>query len=75
MTVMSLMFFCRSSNPASMMPRWVATSPGFPRGLPGENFMDRILGGRASLMRSLLNVVQTVLIPAPSTPRAISPTD
>ncbi len=57
------------------MPRWVFISPGFPSGFPGENFMDNTLGGLASSIMSLLNVVHTVLIPASSIPRAISPTD
>jgi hypothetical protein len=57
------------------MPRWVFISPGLPSGLPGENFIDSVLGGLASSMMSLLNVVHTVLIPASSIPRAISPTD
>lgn len=57
------------------MPRCVFTSPGLPSGFPGENFMDKTLGGRASSIRSFLNVVHTVGIPASSTPRAISPTD
>ena len=57
------------------MPRWVFVSPGLPSGFPGENFMDSTLGGLASSIRSLLNVVHTVLIPASSIPRAISPID
>jgi hypothetical protein len=57
------------------MPRCVFTSPGLPSGFPGENFTDKTLGGRASSIRSLLNVVHTVGIPASSTPRATSPTD
>jgi hypothetical protein len=58
-----------------MMPRWVVVSPGLPRGLPGENFMDNTLGGLASSIMSLRNVAHTVLMPAFSTPLAISPTD
>jgi hypothetical protein len=73
--VMSLISLCRRPKPASMMPFWVSISPGLPSGLPGENFRDSILGGLASSMMSLRNVVQTVLIPSSSRTLAISPTD
>jgi hypothetical protein len=75
MVVISLIFFFRRSNPASMMPRWVFISPGLPSGLPGENLRDKILGGLANSIRSERNVVHTVLIPEASIPLAISPTD
>jgi hypothetical protein len=58
-----------------MIPLWVFMSPGLPSGLPGENFIDKILGGLASSIRSERNVVHTVLIPDASIPLAISPTD
>jgi hypothetical protein len=50
-------------------------SPGLPRGLPAEDFTDRILGGLESSVISPLNETHTVLMPDFSRPLAISPTD
>lgn len=50
-------------------------SPGLPRGLPAEDFKDRIPGGLDSPVISFLNETHTVLIPDSSSPLAISPTD
>ncbi len=50
-------------------------SPGSPRGLPGGNFRDKILGGLTSSIMSLLNVTHTVLIPDSSIPLETTPTD
>ena len=50
-------------------------SPGLPRGLPAEDFTDKIRGGRDSVVISCLNETHTVLIPDSSRPLAISPTD
>ncbi|MEF9426395.1 MAG: hypothetical protein L0956_04210, partial [Candidatus Mariimomonas ferrooxydans] len=50
-------------------------SSGFPSGLPGENFNDKVLEGLTSSIMSRLKVAQTVLMPDSSTPLAISPTD
>jgi hypothetical protein len=58
-----------------MIPFWVFISPGLPRGLPGENFMDNTLGGLVSSIMSFRKVVHTVLIPASSITLAVSPTD
>lgn len=73
--VISFIFFCSKSKPASIISRCIFLSPGFPRGLPGENLSDNILGGLASSIKSFLNVTHTVLIPDSSTTLAISPTD
>jgi hypothetical protein len=73
--VISFIFLCNKSKPASIMSRCIFLSPGFPRGLPGENFRERILGGLVSSMISFLNVTHTVLMPDSSMPLAVSPTD
>lgn len=73
--VMSVISFCNKSKPASIMSRCIFLSPGCPRGLPGENLRESILGGLVSSIMSFLNVTHTVLMPDSSIPLAVSPTD
>jgi hypothetical protein len=73
MVVVTSISFCNSPNPASIILRCVSLSPGFPRGLPAENFVETILGGLVSSVISFLNEIQTVLTPAFSIFLAITP--
>ena len=73
MVVVIFISLCSSLNPASMILRWVLLSPGFPSGLPAENFVETIRGGLEISVISFLNEMQTVLTPAFSMFLAIRP--